>query len=124
LAGGLVLGLSYVDGRRWRGTRRLDATDDTLAFVRTMRSLWEQRPRRVVKPLKVGVTLIHVTEARGQSLELFAESRDRGRLNATVDALNRRFGAQAVYFGGAHGALDAAPMRIAFTRIPDPVTED
>lgn len=124
LAGGLVLSLRYVDGRHWRGTRQLDPTDDTLAFVRLMRSLWEERPHRVVKPLKVGVTLIHIAETRGRSLDLFAESRDRGRLNATVDELNTRFGKQAVYFGGAHGALDAAPMRIAFTRIPDPVTED
>lgn len=123
LAGGLALSLRYVDGRRWQGRRRLDATDDTLALSRLLRALWQERPRGGARLLKVGVTLTHVTEARGQSLDLFAESRDRSRLNATVDALNGRFGKQAVYFGGAHGALEAAPMRIAFTRIPDPVTE-
>lgn len=123
LAGGLAVSLRYVDGRCWQARRRLEATEDTLAFVRVLRILWNERPRRGPELLKVGVTLTHVSEGRGRSLELFDETRDRGRLNATVDALNRRFGKQAVYFGGAHGALEAAPMRIAFTRIPDPVTE-
>ena len=37
-----------------------------------------------------------------------------------MDALNARFGKNAVYLGASHGALQAAPMRIAFTHIPDP----
>ncbi|MEZ0387215.1 MAG: DNA polymerase, partial [Verrucomicrobium sp.] len=40
-----------------------------------------------------------------------------------VDALNKRYGQNTVYFGGALGALKYTPMRIAFTRIPDPETE-
>ena len=40
-----------------------------------------------------------------------------------VDRVNRRFGKSALYFATAHGALDHAPMRIAFNRIPDIETE-
>ncbi len=29
-----------------------------------------------------------------------------------------------MYFGGAHGATRDAPMRIAFTRIPEPEIEE
>lgn len=124
VAGGMTLGLGYVDGRRWHGKRRLDASDDTLALSRVLRALWDDRPRRRAGLLKVGVTLTHLSAARGRSLDLFGDGRQRSRLNAAVDALNGRFGKQAVYLGGAHGAMDAAPMRIAFTRIPDPVVED
>ena len=40
-----------------------------------------------------------------------------------MDVLNRTHGKNAVYFASAHHALDAAPMRIAFNRIPDLDTE-
>jgi DNA polymerase-4 len=49
--------------------------------------------------------------------------RDHVSLCAAVDKVNLGFGSNTVYFGGAHGALKYTPMRIAFTRIPDPATE-
>ena len=42
---------------------------------------------------------------------------------AAMDILNRKHGKNAVYFASAHEALDTAPMRIAFNRIPDLDTE-
>lgn len=45
--------------------------------------------------------------------------RDRARLMSAIDALNCTYGKNAVYFACAHHALYAAPMRIAFNRIPD-----
>lgn len=123
LAGGLRLSLRHADGRGWHGKRRLGATQDTLVLVQAMTELWEARPRRKPPLLGVGVTLTHLSEARGQSLDLFAEAAARARLNEVVDRLNARFGRNTVYFGGAHGALGAAPMRIAFTHVPDPRTE-
>ena len=33
--------------------------------------------------------------------------------------LVKKFGRQSIYLGGAHHAIDAAPMRISFTHIPD-----
>ncbi|MGZ7186135.1 DUF4113 domain-containing protein [Streptococcus pyogenes] len=41
------------------------------------------------------------------------------QLMQMVDALNRRFGKNTVYFGNAHEGRDHAPMRVAFNRIPD-----
>ena len=35
------------------------------------------------------------------------------------DRIARRYGRKSVYFGGAHEALAAAPLRIAFQHIPD-----
>ncbi|WP_333841768.1 DNA polymerase Y family protein [Pelomicrobium sp.] len=122
-AGGMGLELRYLDGEWWRGRRRLEATQDTLVLTRAMTALWDQRPRRRLCLLGVGVTLTHLCEARGQSLELFPEAAARGRLFETVDRLNARFGRNALYFGGAHRALEAAPMRIAFTHVPDPRLE-
>jgi len=41
-----------------------------------------------------------------------------------VDTLNKALGKNSVYLGGAHGATNYAPMRIAFTRIPEPEIEE
>ena len=45
--------------------------------------------------------------------------RARDDLLRAVDALNQRFGRNAVYFATSHEAIEHAPMRIAFSRIPD-----
>ncbi len=40
-------------------------------------------------------------------------------LNASMDKLMQKFGRQSIYLGGAHSAIEAAPMRISFGHIPD-----
>ena len=47
----------------------------------------------------------------------------RARLDAAMDKVNKTFGKNSLYFASAHDARDAAPMRIAFNRIPDIETE-
>lgn len=120
-AGGLRLSLRYLDGTRWGAERRCAPTQDTLTLGRALRALWSERPARPAPLLGVGVALVRLAAAAQEPL--FEAERSRARLNRAVDCLNARFGAHTVYFGGAHRALDAAPMRIAFTHIPDPRLE-
>jgi DNA polymerase-4 len=77
-------------------------------------------------PLQVGVVLGDLLESSAHTGDLFtAETENtRTRLHSAIDTLNKTFGKNSVYFGGAHGAPDYAPMRIAFTRIPEPELED
>ena len=49
--------------------------------------------------------------------------RDPTRLLAAMDIINKTQGKNALYFATAHNSLNNAPMRIAFTRIPDIETE-
>jgi DNA polymerase-4 len=58
--------------------------------------------------------------------DLFEEpvEQARGKVFAAVDHLNKVLGKNTVYLGGAHGATKDAPMRIAFTRIPEPEIEE
>lgn len=44
--------------------------------------------------------------------------------DVTLDQLQRRFGNNAIYFGGAHRAQNEAAMRIAFNHIPDTQLEE
>jgi DNA polymerase-4 len=61
---------------------------------------------------------------QGHTRTLFETGDARAPLNAAIDRINRRLGKNTVYYGGAHGALDYAPLRIAFTRIPDVALEE
>ncbi len=118
MAGGLRMGIRFVDRSRWDRQIRFDHSWDTLQLTDVLQRLWSQRPAGR-KPLMVGVTLFDLRERRGTTPSLFGEDVRRDRLNEAVDRLNARFGSNTVYFGAAQPALDAAPMRIAFSHIPD-----
>ena len=120
--GGLAVAVRYVRGGRWEESRQFLESQDTLEFIHVLNALWENRPRHSGAPLQVGVTLFHLAPQRCVTPSLFGGAK-RQKLNAVVDALNSALGKNTVYFGGAHTALESAPMRIAFNRIPDLETE-
>ena len=61
--------------------------------------------------------------SHGQPNNQLVNTTDRSRLHNAIDHINRLYGKNALYYASAHHALDHAPMRIAFTRIPDIETE-
>jgi DNA polymerase-4 len=116
-------------------------TQDTGFLLHTLDQLWFSGLHQLQRPQAVGVQLCGLVlasqhtpdlfdfheEAPGvtasQTLQNHPVQRDRTRLMSAMDALNRTHGKNAIYFASAHHALDAAPMRIAFNRIPDLETE-
>lgn len=130
-AGALQLTVNYRDGAdtaEWSEARHFNDTQDTLLLTRVLNELWAARPpdHRRRSPMQVGVILFDLLEAGAHTGDLFESAREdtRARLLSAVDTLNKTFGKNSVYFGGAHGATGYAPMRIAFTRIPDPELEE
>ncbi|MEX0828076.1 MAG: hypothetical protein WD005_03900, partial [Haliea sp.] len=119
LTGCLWLHLKYLNKTGWQDKLVLDATDDTLTLLHGLKQLWQRRPDTQTPLLRVGVVLADLSDRQQQSLSLFAEDTRHVPLNRAMDKVNERFGRHAVYFGGAHQARDNAPMRIAFTHIPD-----
>ncbi len=127
-AGGLTVSIDYPDDTSWRGELRLTETQDTLELTRALNQLWKKRPvaDRKRAPLRIGVHLVHLLDLRLHTPDLFEQKTEEvhGRLFTAVDHLNKVLGKNSVYFGGAHGATQDAPMRIAFTRIPEPEIEE
>ena len=125
-AGGLHVSVRHREGRGWRDELRFNETQDTLQFTHALTQIWERRSGRGRAPFQVGVVLFNLIELPGHTPDLFTHEQEqaRGRLHDIVDALNRAYGKNTVYFGGAHGATGYAPMRIAFTRIPQPEIEE
>ena len=126
-------------------------TQDTAFFLHVLAKLWTKPAGQGLPtlqtqpmPLAVGLTFFGLVPAAQHTPTLFEAKfesiltpsplsalasppltplGDRSRLSAAVDKINRLYGKNALYFASAHGALDNAPMRIAFTRIPDIETE-
>jgi DNA polymerase IV len=125
IAGNVHVRVSYRDDTVWRADQPVDATADTLAFLRALDVLWGQRPQLKNErkmPFAVAVALTGLDDATHQSRSLFDDGHSQDahdRLNNVIDAVNLRYGRNSLYFGGAHQALAAAPMRIAFQHIPD-----
>lgn len=122
-AGGMQIFVRHRGKPGWSRQTRFTATQDTVEFEHALMALWNFRPP--LDPVAVGVTLTRLVINEQATLPLFGplQTRNRERLTEVVDELNNRFGKEAAYFGAAHGALDEAPMRIAFTSIPDLDTE-
>ncbi len=122
LAGGLALSVKYLRRNRWSDELFFRETTDTMEFIHALQTLWARRPHGHA-PLAVGITLSRLAVPENVTPALFPESRPREKLDRALDTLNKRYGKQTVYFAGAHAALKSAPMRIAFTHIPDLATE-
>ena len=124
-AGGLHLSLQ--NRERWSTGATFVETQDTLELTRVLKLLWDRRPRGTASPHSVGVTLFDLAPASAHTgvLAGIVDNGDRrAGLNATLDHINKKLGKNSVVYGGALGALDYAPMRIAFSRIPDITLEE
>lgn len=127
-AGAISISVDYTDDTSWSDELRLTETQDTLRLTHALNDLWKKRPAQHARrtPLRIGVHLTRLIDLKLHTPDLFEEQTEqtRGKLFAAVDHLNKVFGKNTVYLGGAHGATKDAPMRIAFTRIPEPELEE
>lgn len=119
LAGLMQVKVKYVGEEPWEAAVEFDHDDDSRLLLRLLaRLLAQRRDRRPV--LAVGVSLQRLV-ARGQASGLLFGQTDHAEaqaLNGVIDRINRKYGLNKIYFGGAQDALAAAPMRISFNRIP------
>lgn len=122
-AGGLGLHLHYLKGGpgrdRWGDQARFAPHTDTLKFNAVLGELWQRRPPDPGPLLKIGVTLTELVEHSQATRDLFDPDDDHAALNSVLDRINQRYGPNTLYFGGAHHGRGAAPMRIAFSHVPE-----
>lgn len=117
-AGGLAVRLSYARREKWKSATPLPPCQDTQTMVEALSALWKSRPTAGT-PLKVSVVLYDLVHDACRTPPLFVEDGRRSELARAMDAVNGRFGSNAVYLAAMHRSLHTAPSRIAFTHIPD-----
>ena len=100
----------------WKAKCTLTETQDTLVFLHAIDELWKELPEG--DPYAVGVVLFGLVPDAMHVPSLF-DNPKQAKLTKTLDELNARFGKEAVHFGATHDAMKLAPLRIAFSRIPD-----
>ncbi len=119
----MKIGLSYTRGvPKWRAAVCLGLCQDTQTMLRAFEAIWSKRPAGGV-PLKVSVVLWDMTASANTPLPLFVEDSQNLQVARAMDLINERLGSNSVYFGSMHEGRQQAPMRIAFTHIPDVVAE-
>lgn len=120
----LYAGIAYFDEKSWGDDISFSETSDTLVLTEALQKVLDRKPRIKETPLRVSVTLFHLIPEEEHSESLFENEEKSAALLSAIDELNLRFGKSALYFGGAHTALESSPARIAFNHIPDIEIED
>ena len=106
---------------------------DTGYFLDVLQKLWLSGLQELQHPKAVNVTM-HGLVLVGQHTPDFFDfpqasgaptpaTRDRTKLDATTDKLNKTYGKNTLYLAASHDGRDTAPMRIGFNRTPDLETE-
>lgn len=120
----LQLGIKFMGRRfmgggdpttKWYAKVKLYETQDTVLLTQELEKLWERVPDR--KILRVGVTLTNLVAEAKHQISLF-ESPKSTPLMEALDSVNKKYKRNMIYLGSSQVAKDAAPVRIAFQRIP------
>jgi DNA polymerase-4 len=126
VAGRIEFGVRYVGhggqpGGKWQARSALAHCGDTPTMLKALDAAWRMRGAddRAATPLKVSLTLWKLEPAATTTLPLFTEDRQASQAARTMDAVNAVFGSGSMYFASMHETRDAAPIRIAFTNIPE-----
>jgi DNA polymerase-4 len=104
--------VKFINRPSWVAESACSPTDDTLALTHALEQLWQAYPARKATPYAVGISFNGLVEPGARALDLFmpAANETKKKLDTTLDKLNLRYGKNTVYFGGAHNALNNAPM--------------
>jgi DNA polymerase-4 len=136
LASGLAIRIRFVGrDRRFERDLQFAPIDDTptllallgrqLQALQHAQATGRWQPSRH-PPLSVAVTLVGLEPASGLSGELIDARRREKAMSTVLDAINMRYGNNALYFGAMQDAVaqGAAPMRIPFSTIPNVALEE
>lgn len=125
VAGRLQAKIKYLDRPSWMEIVFCNDTDDSRVLLAQLNEMLAHRPSGG-RPLAVSVVLWDLCERAGTTDDLFATASEKQHapLNALIDRINDRFGFQKIIYASSQPAAKAAPMRIAFNRIPDLDRED
>lgn len=117
-AGALSISVRYEDGRRWEMGCKLPQCQDTLSLLQAFGAMWRRRPP-TGRPQQVAMVLTDLVPTKAATPSLFEFDRQVTDLSHAMDRVNRQFGKHKVHFGVVHGLEETAPVRIAFSQIPE-----
>jgi DNA polymerase-4 len=124
VSGRVDVSIRFRCGTRWKAGMNLSSTQDIVQFTQALSRMLVDMPHDTT-PIKVSVSLNDVAPRAQVPQPLLDDVGPvRESLNASIDAINHKYGKNTLYVGTAWNALNSAPMRIAFTHIPDLELDD
>ncbi len=126
--------MAALPGGRWSHGQSLVAAHDSFTLLDVLDGLWTRMRAELpdARYRQVAVTFLELTDAAETQLALFdakegggvavtpGTERRRLALSTAIDAMNTRFGRDAVTVGhDSRGATRSSGPKIAFTRIPE-----
>jgi len=118
VATSLAVGVRYTNGARFFRDTSMPHVQDTPTLLEFFRRVWDA-PRPGGTPVQVEVMVGGLVLASQTPGSLFPEADRPARLSRAMDAINQRWGLEAVHFGAMHGFTHQMDNKIAFGRIPD-----
>ncbi len=119
-AGELVCAARLLPDGQWSRKTTLPPTSSTRVLLAAMGEQWATAPE--ARFLVVAATLQRLAPTGFAPEPLFLQERAEERLDRAIDRINSRFGYAAIHPASADVA--SAPMRIAFSSIPDLAAPD
>ena len=116
--------LKTVRGSGWHDEATLPWVQDTTTLTEHFQKVWQRHVRAVRagdSPIQVGAEVSGLIPASQVECSLFENVEKLRRVSETVDKINQRWGAHAVYFGPLHEFRHQMDDKIAFGRIPPTV---
>jgi DNA polymerase-4 len=124
ISSGEISGYWHSKKVKWKDYITFTYTQNTVELIKAFNILWKRNPFMEDIPIAVGIVLFNLLHENYATLPIFENFERNKSLYTAIDLLNKRYGYASVYFGGSHIAKYSAPMRIAFTQIPDLEIED
>ncbi len=118
--------VKFTNHPTWIIEANCSPTDNSLEVTHIFETLWKKYPTQKVIPQAVGISFSGFINNQEYIVDLFevSEVETNKKLNSALDKLNHKYGKNTIYLGGAHNALYASQVKIAFNYVPDLVVEN
>ncbi|MCO5142990.1 MAG: DNA polymerase [Oligoflexia bacterium] len=108
--------VKFLHQESWQAKEVVFETQDTSLFIQALNKHWINLPHGQI--YAVGIVLSGLRTEEEHIPSLFNDHR-KERLTKMIDRINEKFGKDTLHYGATHETADIAPLRIAFTRIPE-----
>ncbi len=113
----LGVGVKFYNDERFDFEEKVFETANTSQLATLIVEKWKKIPKNL-KPIKVSVVLSDFVDEKEHQISFF-ENTKKEQIFKTIDQINKKYGKNTVHIGILQSTLDAAPTRIAFSRIPE-----
>jgi len=104
------------NGFYWEFQKKFQETQDTFFLINLLNQEGKKIPKG--KPLRVTIVLSELVAGEAHQFNFFEDTNRYDLLDA-IDNIQGKYGKEVLKFGVQQGFQDAAPVRIAFQRVPD-----